>query len=84
MMKKEEVNQLLRVLLIDEDISNVSDTDVNVAFRKRAKVIHPDKAGDEKTAQFQELLSAYDKLKEFLKERDNLKDEDIIENDNEE
>ena len=83
-MNNQEINLLLKELGIEQDISNVSVRDVNVAFRKLAKVMHPDKAGGEKTAQFQELLATYNKLKEYFKEKNNLKDEDIFENDYEE
>ena len=78
------MNELLDVLNITDDISIVNITDVNGAFRRRAKVIHPDKAGDVTTAAFQELVEAYTKLKNYFKEKTGLNDKDIFENDDEE
>ena len=72
------------VLNIKDDISGISLRDINVAFRKLAKVIHPDKAGDETTAAFQQLLDAYHKLQDYFKEKDDLGDNEIFETDDEE
>ena len=69
--------------MIGEDIFNVTVRDVNVAFRKRAKVVHPDRAGAETTAAFQKLKAAHEKLKDYLNKQGMDKYE-IIENDDEE
>ena len=57
---------------INDDISNVTIRDLNVAFRKLALVLHPDKADEdekeEKTAAFKTLRAAYEKLKTYLEE----------------
>ena len=81
-MDNQALNQLLRVLKIKNDITNVTSGDVNTAFRKEAKNIHPDKAGDESTAEFQQLLAAYNALREYFKERSDLSGVDVHENDN--
>ena len=52
-MYTQELNDLLSILDIHNDISIVSTSDVNIAFIRLALVLHPDKAGDEKTAAFQ-------------------------------
>ena len=83
-MSNEEVRKLLEVLNIVENISNVTVHDVNKAFRKLAKVTHPDKAGDGKTGDFQRLLNAYDKLKDYLKEKNCMNEKEIFESDYEE
>ena len=36
--------------------------DVITAFRKRAKQVHPDKLGDQHTAEFQGLKLAYERV----------------------
>ena len=80
----EEVKELLALLNIEEDVSKVTIQHVNAAFRKLAKVTHPDKAGDEKTAAFQKLLHAYDKLNEFFKDKEGMNDQELFESDIEE
>ena len=84
MFTKAELKRFLEVLEIDEDITNVSVKPINKAFRKLAKVTHPDKVGDEKTSVFQALLYAYDNLKDYFKEKQGISDEDIFETDEEE
>ena len=83
-MTNEELKGFLAILEIKEDITGVTSRDLNVSFRKLAKVLHPDKAGDEKTAAFQKLLNAYDALKEYLKGKHGVSDKEIFENDYEE
>jgi DnaJ-class molecular chaperone len=59
-MKNQVISELLCVLEIDKDISNVSIRDINVAFRKLALVVHPDKAEDEdKAEKTQELRNSF-------------------------
>ena len=69
-MNSQELSELLSVLEIKDDISNVTIRDINIAFRRIALVVHPDKADDEdkekKTEAFKRLRSAYEKLKTFL------------------
>ena len=84
MFTKAELKRFLGVLKIYNDITKVSVKDVNKAFRKLAKVTHPDKVGDEKTSVFQALLYAYDNLKDYFKEKQGISDEDIFETDEEE
>ena len=67
-MNKQELNKLMSVLEIEEDIENVNVRVVNKAFRKLAKKVHPDKAGDEKTAAFQKIKAAYDILKAYFED----------------
>ena len=69
MMTTDEIRKHLGVLNIQKDISEVNINDVNSAFRKLAAVIHPDKAGDESTAAFQELLNSCNLLRVFLKKK---------------
>ena len=83
-MNSQELKQLLEKLEITEDISELSIREINAAFRKQVKKSHPDKVGLEKTAECQDLIAAYKKLKDYFKEKDNLKEEDIYENDDEE
>ena len=87
-MKNQVISELLCVLEIDKDISNVSIRDINVAFRRLALIVHPDKAegGDisEKTAAFQKLRSAYERLKKYLEENVQTKAADLQTNDEEE
>ena len=40
--------------------------DVITAFRKKAKLLHPDKVGDKYTAEFQDLKLAYERTLKFL------------------
>ena len=56
-MTLQEMKKHLDVLGIHEDIADVTYKYVNSTFRKLAKEIHPDKATDESTAPFQELLN---------------------------
>ena len=68
-MNSQELNDLLSILEIHKDISNVTTGEVNAAFRRLALALHPDKAGDEKTAAFQKLRSAYERVKEYLEKK---------------
>ena len=68
-MNSQELNDLLSILEILKDISNVTTGEVNAAFRRLALALHPDKAGDEKTAAFQKLRSAYERVKEYLEKK---------------
>ena len=62
-MSNEEFQNHLCVLKIEKEVSEVTKRDVNVAFRQVAKILHPDKFGDESTkAAFQELLDSFNKL----------------------
>ena len=86
-MIKEELNKHLVAIGIHEDIDEVNIKNVNAAFRKLAKKFHPDKAGDEKTAIFQRVKAAYDKLKEYFdkkKAEDDLVPTDVEDGDDEE
>ena len=59
-LSKEEIHEHLTVLEISEEISEVTKRKVNVSFRRLAKILHPDKSGDETTnAAFQKLRYAY-------------------------
>ena len=69
MLLQTEVKQLLSLLKIDKDLDNITVKDINVAYRKLAKTIHPDKAGDEKTEAFQDLLQASVKLRDYFKDK---------------
>ena len=84
MLNEQEISELLRVLDIQEDIKNVTRRVINVAFRKLAKAVHPDKAGDDKTAAFQTLISAYDKLKAYCPDENEPSSMDVAEEDDEE
>ena len=68
MMSTEEINKHLGVLKIQKDIANVNINEINNAFRKLAAVMHPDKAGDKSTADFQELLNSCHVLRNYFKE----------------
>ena len=83
-LSNEEFKKHLLVLDIEDDITSVTTKTVNVAFRKLALILHPDKAGDKSTTAFQELLDSCEKLLDHLKEKHNLSDESIFENDHEE
>ena len=73
MMNYQELSELLSVLGISDDIQNVTTRDINVAFRKQAPKVHPDKASEEekeeKTEAFKKLRAAYDQLKKYLLEK---------------
>ena len=72
MLTTEETKSLLEVLGIRDDISNITLSEVNTAFRELAKVTHPDKVGDDSTSKFQALLNAYEKIKGYFKDNDNI------------
>ena len=78
-LSNEEFKKHLLVLDIEDDITSVTTKTVNVAFRKLALILHPDKAGDKSTAAFQELLDSCEKVLDHLKEKHNLSDESIFE-----
>ena len=61
----------LKTLEVDDNINedNVTTRDVHKAFRKKAKVLHPDKAGAESTAQFQDFKNPYERALQYLVSR---------------
>ena len=50
------------------DIKRINIRDVITAFRKKAQVLHPDRAGPESTSSFQELSNAYQRILKILVE----------------
>ena len=64
-----DFKNLLAILEISKDINDVTIKDINVAFRKLALKLHPDKAGDEKTAAFQKLRNAHQLLTQYILEQ---------------
>ena len=75
-LSKEQIHEHLTVLEISEEISEVTKRKVNVSFRRLAKILHPDKSGDETTnAAFQKLRYSYERLVEYFKNMDNIEDE---------
>ena len=69
-MNSQLITELLSILGISEDISNVTVRNIRVAFRKKALLLHPDKAGEMKTAAFQKLRSAYEELMTYIENDD--------------
>ena len=56
----DELIDCLKCLNISIDINEVTKKDVNHAFKKLARVLHPDKSGDESTKNaFQERLKSF-------------------------
>ena len=86
-MNDQELSELLSVLEIKDDIKNVTIRNINVAFRRLARQVHPDKASEEqkeeKTEAFKKLRAAYEKLKKFLLEKP-AEDLIVIEDENDE
>ena len=76
---------LVTLGLDDSTLNTVSMKEVIHAWRKKSKVVHPDKAGKEKeeqeraTAEFQALSNAYQRLLKFLvdKQKNETKNNDI-------
>ena len=81
MMTNEEIRKHLDVLKIQNNINDVTLKDVTLAFRQLALILHPDKAGNESTAAFQELINAYEKVFDFFKEKHGADFDKIFEND---
>ena len=80
MMTIDDLKRCLSILKIDygEDIGAITLRDATIAFQKLALVLHPDKAGKESTAAFQELRNAYEKTRNHFREKTNLSDDLII------
>ena len=83
MMNIEELNELLRILEIQDDITIVKKEDVNAAFKRLALLLHPDKAGEQKTAAFQKLRAAHEKLRKYF-EINGAESREVIETENDE
>ena len=83
-MTNEELIRSLSILNlgigIEDDIASVTLRDATIAFQKLAVILHPDKAGDESTAAFQELRDAFEKIRAHFKEKIDLGDQSIIAN----
>ena len=79
MITIEELKVHLSKLDIHDEVSNVTICDVNRAFRKLAGVMHPDKAGSESTAAFQEVLKACQEARKYFKEIHDADIEEIFE-----
>ena len=80
-LSKEDIQKHISVLHIDVDVESVTRRDVNVAFRKLALILHPDKAGSKSTAAFQEILDSCNLLLDHF---DSLGDKDRFDNDDDE
>ena len=62
----------LKILDIDVNLKDsVTIRDVITAFRKKAKVTHPDKVGDQYTAEFQDIRLAYERALKYLVKKNN-------------
>ena len=65
----------LKTLDIDVNLKDsVTIRDVITAFRKKAKVTHPDKVGDQYTAEFQDIRLAYERALKYLVKKNNADD----------
>ena len=71
----EEIKVCLSDLEISENIANVTLKDVNNSFRRLAAKKHPDKAGNESTAAFQEMLNACNAARTYFKDKHDANDE---------
>ena len=81
-MNIDDLKKCLSVPRIEygDDIGTITQRDVSVAFQKLALLLHPDKAGKESTAAFQELRDAYEKTRDYFKEMNNFgEDVSIVE-----
>ena len=66
-MFSQEIIDHLKVLGIkEENYETLTMDDAVKAYRKLAMTVHPDKAGKESTAAFQNLNNSYEKVLEFL------------------
>ena len=66
-MNTEEIKRDLKTLNIEEEsLLTITISEVNGAWRKAARKLHPDKAGDESTSEFQDLSNAYQRVIKFL------------------
>ena len=67
MLSREDLANYLNILkLQDTDLTTLELKQVSQAFQKLALLSHPDKAGEEFTAEFQTLRNAYEKVREHL------------------
>ena len=76
-MTSQEMKKHLEVLEIEDEIENVTINDVNRAFRRLAKVTHPDKTSEAFTSAMQELLQSCKILRKYFKS--NPKTKEIVE-----
>ena len=51
---------------VEQTIHSIKVRDVIIAYRKLAMKVHPDRAGQEYTAEFQELGNAYQRCLQYL------------------
>ena len=82
-MTKEELLKHLLVLKIQEDVSNVTLRNATDAFHDLALELHPDKAGKQSTAAFQELLHSYTLIRKHFKAKNDIADDNMFESDEE-
>ena len=62
----------------DEEIHAITLKDASIAFQKLALILHPDKAGKESTAAFQELRNAYELVRDHFKKKETVSDDSVI------
>lgn len=82
-MTNDQLAKHLKVLHIEEDISNVTLRTATVAFHKLALTTHPDKVGEQFTAIFQELCRSYELIRDHFKANNQATDFSDVENDDE-
>ena len=64
-----ELSECLIALELDpKDIENLTLKQASKVFQRLALLVHPDKAGDEYTAQFQRLFASYEKIRNHFKQ----------------
>ena len=82
MMTNEVLKKNLLILEIevgsDEEIHAITLKDASIAFQKLALILHPDKAGTESTAAFQELRNAYELVRDHFKKKETVSDDSVI------
>jgi curved DNA-binding protein CbpA len=68
---------LLILELEEKELDEVTIKDVIKAYRKKALRVHPDKAGKESTAAFQELNNSYERVLKYLVENYDSSENDV-------
>ena len=76
----EDIKEDLKTLEINEE-QTLTEGFVNAKFKRRARIVHPDKPGGN-TQEFQKLQNAFKRIIKYIQEKAKKEDDEVEEDEN--